>query len=431
VKVAILGLWHQGTVTAAALAALGHDVVAVDGDAARLAKLARGVPPVHEPGLEALLERSLASGRLRFAPTLAQGGADVQVLWIAHDTPIDTDGRAMVDLVEEEIRGALREAPAGVAVVVSAQLPVGSVGRLERSRMLEAGRAPSIAYVPENLRLGRAVQDFLHPDRLVVGVRDAAMRIVLAALLQPIGAPIEWMSVESAEMTKHALNAFFATSVAFTNEIAALCEATGADAREVERGLRTDARIGPRAYVSPGAAFAGGTLERDVGYLRGAASEQGVSIPLLDAVLASNAGHAGWARRKLKDMYRDISRLTVAVWGLTYKQGTDTLRGSPSIALCEWLCAEGARIRVHDPEVKELPEHLREVLARFEDPAAAVAGADALIVGTDWPIYRSVEVGRLEIGPRGLVVLDPNRFLPALGAAPRVLRYFAVGMPHA
>jgi UDPglucose 6-dehydrogenase len=431
-KVAVVGLWHQGAVTAAALAAAGHEVVAIDDDAARLAKLRRGEAPVYEPGLDALIERSLAAGRLQFSSTLAQGCAGAQILWVAHDTPIadGVRGLARTDLLAQEIGRALREAPPGVAVVISAQLPVGSVGRLERACVLDTGRAPNVAYVPENLRLGTAVRDFLQPDRWVVGTRDPSMRGLLEKLLQPIGAPIVWMSVESAEMTKHALNAFFATSVAFTNEIAALCESTGADASEVERGLKTDARIGARAYVSPGAAFAGGTLARDVGYLRRTAAEHGVPAMLLEAVLASNREHANWARRKLHDAYPDLSTLTIAVWGLTYKPGTDTLRDSPSIALCEWLLAQGARIRVHDPAVKELPEHLRGALARFEDPAAAVAGADALIVATDWPIYRSIDVDRLGIGPQGLLVLDANRFLPALGKAPRVRRYVAVGMPH-
>jgi UDPglucose 6-dehydrogenase len=428
VRVAVLGLWHQGMITAAGLAALGHEVAGIEPSPERLAALLRMAPPVREPGLDALLEQGVSSGRLRFSSTLAAGCAGAEVLWIAHDTPLAENGsQSGAEAVIEEIHRALREAPGGLCIIVSAQLPVGSVRRLERALERERAEPPGrIVYVPENLRIGTAVQDFLHPARLVAGIRRGANRRAVESLLGSIGAPLLFMSVESAEMTKHALNAFLATSVALANEIALLCETAGADAQEVARGLKTDARIGPRAYVSPGAAFAGGTLARDVESLTRLARERGIAAPLLGAVLPSNREHAHWERRKLRALRRNLSELTVAVWGLAYKPGTDTLRGSASVALCEWLLEEGASLRVHDPAVKDLPDRWRGHVSRFDDPGAAAAGADALIVAS--PLYRSTP-----LAPRGsppLVVIDSNRFAPALDGAPGVERYFAVGLPH-
>src|SRR6185436_17819245 len=172
-------------------------------------------------------------------------------------------------------------------------------------------------------------------------------------ILEPLGRPIQWMRVESAEMTKHALNAFLATSVAFINEIAAVCEVTGGDAKEVERALKSEGRIGPGAYLSPGAAFAGGTLARDIAFLLGTGSRLGLTTPLFGGVKASNDVHRQWARRRLGELLGEVSGKTVAVLGLTYKANTDTLRRSESVGLCHWLAERGARVRAHDPAIRE------------------------------------------------------------------------------
>jgi UDPglucose 6-dehydrogenase len=286
-----------------------------------------------------------------------------------------------------------------------------------------------VAYSPENLRLGHAVDDFLRPKRIVVGVRSRGDRELLHGLLSSITESIEWMSVESAEMTKHAINAFLAASVAFANEIASICESVGADAKEVERGLKTEARIGPRAYLSPGAAFAGGTLARDVAFLNRTALERGVTTPLLASVLPSNTMHQQWVQRKLRGLFADLSRATVAVWGLTYKPGTDTLRRSASVELCNWMIREGMTIHVHDPMVQSLPDDWCNAVKRYGDPIAAVNGAHALVVATEWPIYCGISADQLiQCSPR-LVVLDANRFLTNLAAAEGRVKYLAVGMP--
>ena len=236
------------------------------------------------------------------------------------------------------------------------------------------------------------------------------------------------MSVESAEMTKHAINAFLATSVVFANEIAAICEMVGADAKEVESGLKSEQRIGPKAYLSPGGAFAGGTLARDIEFLKVVSQGHQLSIPLLESVKTSNDLHKSWVRRKLKALLPSLDGVVVVVWGLTYKPGTDTLRRSLAVELCNWLIEQGAKVRVHDPAVKELPPAWNGLVKRFNDALVALEGAQVLLVGTEWPEYREIPKDHVAGVAPGLVVLDPNRFLASLGTA-AALRYVAVGTP--
>jgi UDPglucose 6-dehydrogenase len=425
-KICVLGLWHLGAVTAAGLAELGHQVVGLDFDATRIAALGAGVPPVFEPGLAQLLQRGLSSGRLSFE-SLQEAVRGVDVVWVTYDTPVDAEDNADTNFVVTQIERALPGMNADTLLLVSSQLPVGSIRRLENAvAAAGANQRLRAACCPENLRLGRAVDDFLRPDRLVVGIRSERDRAFLDGLLSPMTSAIEWMSVESAEMTKHAINAFLATSVAFANEIAAICESVGADATEVARGLKSESRIGKGAYVSPGGAFSGGTLARDVALLNRAARERKIATPLLSAVLPSNNLHKSWARNKLLGHCSDLSRATVAVWGLAYKPGTDTLRRSASVELCDWLLEEGATLRIHDPRVADLPEHWSGVVTRCVEPLAAAAGADVLVISTHWPEYLAVPADRLADCCEHLLVLDAGRFLPHLAAR---LKYLAVGMP--
>jgi UDPglucose 6-dehydrogenase len=248
---------------------MGHQVVGLDLDAVVVASLRDGKAPIFEPGLDVLLRSGLDTGHLQFIDQPAALPADVELVWVTYDTPVDTYDVADVDFVFTQLEASLPHLPAGATVLVSSQLPVGSVRRLQN---LAADTCPDkrlgFASSPENLRLGKAIDVFLKPDRVVVGTRSERDKRRIAAALQPIDAKVEWMSVESAEMTKHAINAFLATSVVFANEIAIMCEQVGADAKEVERGLKSEQRIGPKAYLGPGGAFAGGTLARDIEFLK-------------------------------------------------------------------------------------------------------------------------------------------------------------------
>jgi UDPglucose 6-dehydrogenase len=426
-RVCVQGLWHLGSVTAAALASVGHEVTGLDNDAATIAALNRGASPLFEPGLQESIAQGLQSGRLRFSDDPAAAVRDAEVLWIAYDTPVDEDDIADVDFIRTRIESTLPHLAPDTIVLVSSQMPVGSIRSLE-SRAASAWPDRNIRFAcsPENLRLGKALDVFLKPDRIVVGIRSAADREKLARLLQPITDRIEWMSVESAEMTKHSINAFLAMSITFANEIAAICEATGADAKEVERGLKTEARIGPKAYLSPGAAFAGGTLARDVEFLKAAGARGRLRSWLLQAIKTSNDEHKQWARRRLTEVFGDLKGLTVAVWGLTYKAGTSTLRRSLSVELCSDLLQQGAQLQVHDPAAEALPAAWGGRVLRTTDPMAALSRAQALVVATEWPEYRQVSLDSIAALSQALVVLDANRFLAAWAALPSV-RYIAVG----
>ena len=427
-RIAVLGLWHLGSVTAACLADAGHQVRAFDPSRETIDSLSAGRPPLSEPNLSGLVARGLQSGLLAFTTDAAEAVRDAELVWITFDTPVSEDDIADVDYVLAQVERVLPFLADGAVVVSSSQLPVGSVREIEaRWRSVAAGRRASFACCPENLRLGKAIEVFTKPDRVIVGVREDWARTRIEEAFAPFGARLEWMSVESAEMTKHAVNAFLATSVSFINELAALCECVGADAREVERGLKTEARIGPQAYVAPGGAFAGGTLARDVTTLRTLGTLLNRPTALMDGVMASNAAHAQWAQRRLDSMMGPLEGSKIAIWGLTYKPGTDTLRRSSAIELAQWLVDRDARVHVHDPLATELPGELR--VSRHGDPLEAVAGARALVVATTWPCYRDIDVNRLAAVAPNLIILDANRFLGRLlGGDPR-FQLVTVGQP--
>jgi UDPglucose 6-dehydrogenase len=238
-----------------------------------------------------------------------------------------------------------------------------------------------------------------------------------------------WTSVESAEMVKHALNAFLATCVTFINEVASVCECVGADAGEVETALRSEPRIGQKAYIRPGAAFAGGTLARDVRFLTGMGGELGLSLPLLGGILPSNDEHRRWPVRRLAEQLGDLRGKTVSVLGLSYKPGTDALRRSVAVELCRWLAGEGARIRAFDPAVRALPDDLAASVELVPSAAAVAESADALVVATEWPEFKTLSVDDIARGMRRPLVLDQSRFLgDAFMTDPRI-RYITLGRP--
>jgi UDPglucose 6-dehydrogenase len=257
-NVTVLGLWHLGCVTAAC-SAKQFSVIGLDFDAANIARLNRGHAPLSEPGLDELLAIGLASKKLSFTadPKIACPKADV--LWLCYDTPVNEDDESDVDFVLANLRRALPHLPPGMLVLISSQLPVGTCKKLET----EFPRF-HFAYSPENLRLGRALDAFERAERVVVGIRNDTKKALIEKLFAPFTPQILFMCTESAEMVKHALNAFLALSITYINEIARLCELTGADAKEVSAGLKSEPRIGPKAYLGPGGPFAGGTLARDV-----------------------------------------------------------------------------------------------------------------------------------------------------------------------
>ena len=427
-KVCVLGLWHLGSVTAACLASVGHEVTGLDSNSGIVEKLQKAEPPVSEPGLDGLIREGINAGQLRFTSDAKIAISSTEVLWVTYDTPVDENDQADVEFVFEEVLKLLSFLSIETTVLVSSQLPVGSIRRFED---ISAEKYPEknirFAYSPENLRLGKSLDVFLHPDRVIIGVRRQEDREILNRLLGPITDNILWMGVESAEMTKHAINAFLGMSITFINEIASICENIGADAHEVETGLKSETRIGPAAYLSPGAAFAGGTLARDIEFLKDIGSSNNLVNPLISAVRKSNDEHKKWIQRRLFAVLGDLKGKRIAVWGLTYKPGTNTLRRSLSVEMCNWLQEQGAEIAVHDPSKCELPDNWLGEVVRSKTPLGALEGACALVIATQWPEYREINVSDVENIAGQFAVFDSNRFLSDFNKS-SVISYYSVGV---
>jgi UDPglucose 6-dehydrogenase len=395
----------------------------LDFDLQTIEKLRAGKAPVFEPGLEDLIRAGLTSGRLSFEsdPAVALQSADL--LWVGYDTPVDEDDRADLALVLNGIDCCLPYLDENAIVLISSQIPAGTCRSLEK-------RYPGkrFAYSPENLRLGKAIEIFLKPERIILGTRTGVDSDRLRALFRNFSDDVISVTSESAEVIKHAINSFLAVSIAFMNEVSRLCEKVGADAREVERGLKSEARIGPKAYLSPGGPFAGGTLARDVVTLVRLAEEFGEDLVLIGAIKASNDQHKEWAIQKLREELGPLDGKRVAVLGLTYKPGTDTLRRSLAIEVCRLLRKEGAVLTAFDPIVSAMPGDLAEV-PLMRNVRTAVADADAAVVATEWPELLDANWEENLRLMKGRIVVDANGFLRHKLPDFPGLRYRSVGRP--
>jgi UDPglucose 6-dehydrogenase len=430
-KICVFGLWHLGCVTAACVAQ-HFSTIGIDPDADNIAGLQQGRPPISEPGLAELIRSGVSSNRLRFTTDLCEAASEADIVWVTFDTPVDDEDRADFQYVEAQIAMVFPYLRDGATVLISSQMPVGSTRRISNLfRAQYPGRVVHFAYSPENLRLGKALETFRSPERIVVGTQELPDRQRLRPLLEPFCQNLVWMSNESAEMTKHALNSFLANSIAFANEIGALCEESGADAKEVEIGLKTDARIGPRAYLAAGGPFAGGTLARDLSFLIARAKQAAIRTPLLESILRSNELHKNWHRRKLEFVLGTLSGRSVAVLGLTYKPGTDTLRRSAAVELCHWLSDRQVHVNAFDPAVQQVPEELNRRITLCQSASEALKGCDAAVIATEWPQFRDLAPQDLICQMKAPVVLDANRFLEKTLAGTPALTYLAVGIPKA
>lgn len=420
VKIHVQGLWHLGSVTAACLASAGHNVIGLDFDDTVIKSLSSGKSVIFEPGLDELIQKGLESKKLSFSSS----AQNIEFLWVTYDTPVDKNDNADVDFVISNILKMKPFLADDALILISSQMPIGSVKLLEdKFKDINV----SFAYSPENLRLGNAINVFMNPDRIVVGVRSEKDKLKIKNILGTITDKIEWMSVESAEMTKHAINSFLATSVTFANEIASLCEVTGADAKEVERGLKTEQRIGPKAYLSPGVAFSGGTLARDIEFLKQISYKNKLSIPVIESVKISNDNHKDWAKHKIKKLVSnldDLKQTTITIWGLAYKEGTDTLRRSLTVELCNWLIDWGTIVNIYDTTVQELPTNwkLCDNVKKYTTLEESLISSDILVIGTKNEQYNNFFKTYTN---DKLIVIDPNRYLANLN----IKNYISIGTP--
>jgi len=403
-NICVLGLWHLGSVTAACCAK-HFSVVGLDFDAANVAKLNSGHAPLLEPGLDELISAGLALKKLSFTSDAKIACENADILWLTYDTPVNDSDESDVESVLTNLRRALPHLPNGALVLISAQLPVGTCAKLEKE-------FPQFHFAcsPENLRLGKAIDSFEKAERVIVGIRDDAKKPLLEKLFAPFTPQIIFMRTESAEMVKHALNSFLALSITFINEVARLCEHTGADAKEVSLGLKSEPRIGPKAYLGPGGPFAGGTLARDVVTLTKLAEANGEKISVIPAIKQSNDLHRGWAFRRLQARLGDLRGKNISVLGLTYTTNTDTLRRSAAVELCQQLLAAGANVSAFDPAVKNLPDEFSKIQLASEI-AGALNGAEAVAICTEWPQFRQADWAKIVPQMRSPVFVDANRFL--------------------
>lgn len=414
-KIVVLGLWHLGSVTAACLAELGHSVIGVDESEEVVRMLQLGVSPVSEPGLNELLAQNLSAGRLEFVTRLNEKTA-YDVLWVAIDTPVDDNDHGQVEAVTDLITQAILNVPQDCRIIISSQLPAGTIKkiRLTLNEHLTI-RNLTLCYSPENLRLGSAIKVFMDPDRIVVGVDSDEDRKFVEPLFASITDRIEWMSVVSAEMTKHAINAFLAISVVFANEIATIAEFEGANASDIARGLRSDARIGGKAYVLPGDSFAGGTLARDIRYLEDKSRTHSHPVALISSVVPSNDAHANWAQNKINQLIGDVRDKTFTICGLAYKVGTNTLRRSSAVALGDWLLSHGAILRVIDGEDVLLPPHWNGRVSRMSSVNESLNDTDVLVIGAGYVAPSTViKFNPIMRSGRTTLILDAGRRWPSL-----------------
>jgi UDPglucose 6-dehydrogenase len=409
--VCVYGLWHLGTVTAACLASRGISTVGLAETAAAAAELNAGKAPLFEPGLDTLLAQGLQDGTLSFTSDVAGAVSSADLLWINFDTPVDDNDVADVGYVLDRVRGTFPHLKDRAVVLISSQVPVGSTALLKQDFAAVAkGREVSFAYSPENLRLGDAIRVFTQSERIVVGVHGDDARKVIEPVLKPFCDTLLWTRVESAEMVKHALNSYLATCVTFINEIATICESVSADMSEVEAALRLDPRIGKKAYVRAGSAFGGGTLARDVQFLKSIAKDGDVRVPVLAAVLESNNHHKRWVVRHLRRQLGALAGKKIGVLGLAYKAGTDAIRRSVAIEVIETLMAEGAEITVFDPKAAALPEPFCSAVTIARSADAVFEGSEAVVLATEWPQFRELDFATLVPSMRRAMLIDQNAF---------------------
>lgn len=426
-RIAVTGIWHQGMVLAAALAELGHTVVGVPASAADAEQLSAAEPLVHEPELADRLAASLASARLAFTTSVAEAVAGAEVVFLSVDTPVDAQDRPELGPVLE----LAREIGAGLTgdciLCVTAQVEVGASERLRAIVRETSGREVGLAYVPEFLRLGEAVETFRAADRFVVGCDEQDVAARVTALFEPLGRPVVQTSVATAEVAKHASNAFLATSISFANELADLCEAVGADAAVIGQILRLDTRIGLKAYLTPGVGFAGATLGRDVRTLQALGAEHGIPTHLANAVMAINDERMAMVVRRLERELAGLDGRRVALIGLAYKAGTDTLRRALSLELAAALHERGAVVTGFDPLARVSDLSDPPPLEQRPTLLAAAAGCDALVVLVGLPELESLDLFALEAAMRGDLVLDTTGRLPADAALQAGLRLLTTG----
>ncbi|HXG12784.1 MAG TPA: UDP-glucose/GDP-mannose dehydrogenase family protein [Gemmataceae bacterium] len=436
-KVTVIGTGYVGLVTATCLAESGNDVIGVDKDPRKIEVLNAGRLPIYEPGLLELVQRNRREGRLQFTTDLGQG-ASAQLIFVAVGTPQGADGSAdlgnvwaVVDELAAHLAGKPSGGPASRVVVIKSTVPVGT-NRAVAERLAARGCSHvQVASNPEFLKEGAAVDDFMKPDRVVVGVRRPEVAEVLRELYAPFlrtERPFLVMSPESAEATKYVANAMLATKISFINEMANLCERVGADINDVRRGIGHDARIGFQ-FLFPGAGFGGSCFPKDIRALIYLSRQLGIPLHLMEAVDKVNEAQKQVLFRKIRQHYGDhLKGKTIAIWGLAFKPRTDDIREAPALVLIDALLAEGVQLRVHDPEALANTRQLYgDRLVYCDRPYGALEGADGLAIVTEWQEFRNPDFDLMRRLLREPVIFDGRNLYEPRTLASHGFTYYAIG----
>jgi UDPglucose 6-dehydrogenase len=430
-KIAVIGTGYVGLVTATCLAESGNEVVGIDKDAAKIDTLNTGKIPLYEPGLLELVQRNVREQRLRFTTNLPDAVSLAQIIFIAVGTPQAESGEAdLTNLwaVGDALAGHVK--PDGV-VVVKSTVPVGTNAWLVERLARKAGRAIEVASNPEFLKEGAALDDFMKPDRVVVGVRRPEVGELLQELYAPFlrtEHPFLVMTPESAEMTKYVANAMLATKISFINEMANLCERLGADINEVRRGIGHDQRIGFQ-FLFPGPGYGGSCFPKDISALIFLAQSLQVPVELIEAVDRVNDQQKQVLPHKIRQFFgAELEGKCLAVWGLAFKPRTDDIREAPALTLLDTMLQAGVQLRVHDPEaITNVRQIYGDKLVYCDRPYEALEGADALAIVTEWPEFRRPDFAIMRGQMRGRVIFDGRNLFEPKTMASLGFQYFSIG----
>jgi UDPglucose 6-dehydrogenase len=430
-KIAVVGTGYVGLVTGTCFAETGNTVTCIDIDAEKVKKLSNGKITIYEPGLELLFERNLKQERLSFTTNLKEGIKDAKIIFLALPTPPGEDGSADLKYilgVASDLGPLLDQY---TVIVDKSTVPVGTADKVRERIAAKSQVEFDVVSNPEFLREGVAVEDFMKPERVVIGTKSDKAKKIMEALYAPFvrqGNPLVFMDERSAELTKYAANSFLATKISFMNEIANLCELVGADVDSVRKGIGTDSRIGKR-FLFPGIGYGGSCFPKDVQALSKSSSDVNYSFRILDAVMAVNADQKTKLIPRIKDYYRgDLKGKVFALWGLSFKPHTDDIREAPALYNIEELINAGANVKAHDPESMENVKRIVGDKIQFcETPYEAAENADAIFIATEWPEFRTPDFEKLSSLLKSKVVFDGRNLYDLAQMKDLGYTYFSIG----
>jgi UDPglucose 6-dehydrogenase len=429
-KIAIVGTGYVGLVAGACFAENGNDVTCVDKDAAKVRLLRRGRMPIYEPGLEEMVQRNTAEGRLVFTTVLNKAVRQSSIIFIAVGTPQGEDGSADLQHVLAVARDVGRAMNEYKVIVDKSTVPVGTAARVRELIGRETTHPFSVVSNPEFLKQGAAIEDFLKPDRVVIGAEDTRAAEIMRELYAPFtrtGAPVMVMDCASAELSKYAANALLATRISFMNEVANVCEAFGANIDEVRKAIGSDRRIGS-SFLFAGVGYGGSCFPKDVKAILKFAADKGYDFETLRAVESVNQRQKGRLVAKMQTHFGNLSGKTIALWGLAFKPRTDDMREAPAITIVERLLAAGARVQAYDPEAGKVARGLFGSRIHLADKSyEALKGADALAVVTEWNEFREPDFPRMRKLMRSPVIFDGRNIYNPEQMQAHGFSYFSIG----